>query len=103
MRLRVISVLKEEKVRISRIMPKQNDLQSRREIKKGELNGAADGTRTRNSQLGRLMLYQLNYRRKGKAKRKNGRGDWIRTSDPLLPKQLRYQAALHPEPREKYR
>ena len=25
--------------------------------------GAADGTRTRNSQLGRLRLYQLNYRR----------------------------------------
>ena len=26
--------------------------------------GAADGTRTRNRQLGRLLLYQLNYRRK---------------------------------------
>ena len=26
-----------------------------------------------------------------------GRGDWIRTSDPLLPKQMRYQAALRPE------
>ena len=26
-----------------------------------------------------------------------GRGDWIRTSDPLLPKQVRYQAALRPE------
>ena len=26
--------------------------------------GAADGTRTRNSQLGRLELYQLNYGRK---------------------------------------
>ena len=25
-----------------------------------------------------------------------GRGDWIRTSDPLLPKQVRYQTALHP-------
>ncbi len=25
-----------------------------------------------------------------------GRGDWIRTSDFLLPKQARYQAALHP-------
>ncbi len=24
---------------------------------------------------------------------KNGRSDWIRTSDPLLPKQVRYQAA----------
>ena len=26
-----------------------------------------------------------------------GRGGGIRTPDPLLPKQLRYQAALHPE------
>ncbi len=25
-----------------------------------------------------------------------GRGDWIRTSDPLLPKQMRYQAAPLP-------
>ena len=28
----------------------------------------------------------------------SGRGERIRTSDPLLPKQVRYQAALHPEP-----
>lgn len=27
----------------------------------------------------------------------NGRDDWIRTSDPLLPKQMRYQTALRPE------
>lgn len=53
--------------------------------------GAADGTRTRNKQLGRLLLYQLNYRRN------SGRGDWIRTSGPLLPKQVRYQAAPRPE------
>ena len=26
----------------------------------------------------------------------NGRGGEIRTPDPLLPKQMRYQAALHP-------
>ena len=26
-----------------------------------------------------------------------GRGGEIRTPDPLLPKQLRYQAALHPD------
>src|SRR5690606_12008353 len=26
-----------------------------------------------------------------------GRGDWIRTSDLLLPKQTRYQAALRPD------
>ncbi len=55
------------------------------------VNGAADGTRTRNNQLGRLMLYQLNYRRK------YGRADRIRTCDPLLPKQMRYQAALQPD------
>ena len=28
---------------------------------------------------------------------KNGRGDWIRTSDPLLPKQVRYRTAPHPD------
>ena len=28
---------------------------------------------------------------------KDGRGAQIRTGDPLLPKQVRYQAALHPE------
>ena len=28
---------------------------------------------------------------------KSGRGGEIRTPDPLLPKQLRYQAALHPD------
>ena len=27
----------------------------------------------------------------------SGRDDWIRTSDPLTPSQVRYQAALHPE------
>jgi hypothetical protein len=27
----------------------------------------------------------------------DGRGDWIRTSDPLLPKQMRYQTALRPD------
>ena len=29
--------------------------------------------------------------------RESGRGDWIRTSDPLRPRQVRYQAALRPE------
>ncbi len=37
------------------------------------------------------MLYQLNYRRE------YGRADRIRTCDPLLPKQMRYQAALRPD------
>src|SRR3990167_3983351 len=32
-----------------------------------------------------------------KARGRRGRGERIRTSDPLLPKQMRYQAALHPE------
>lgn len=30
----------------------------------------------------------------------NGRGEKIRTSDPLHPMQMRYQAALHPDSRE---
>ena len=30
-------------------------------------------------------------------KLENGRGERIRTSDPLLPKQVRYQAALRPD------
>ena len=29
----------------------------------------------------------------------DGRGDWIRTSDPLRPRQVRYQAALRPDPK----
>ena len=29
-----------------------------------------------------------------------GRGDWIRTSDLLVPNQTRYQTALHPEKME---
>ena len=28
---------------------------------------------------------------------KDGRGDWIWTNGPLLPKQVRYQAALRPD------
>ena len=28
-----------------------------------------------------------------------GRDDWIRTSDPLTPSQVRYQAAPHPDER----
>ena len=34
--------------------------------------------------------HQINYQ-------KIGRGGEIRTPDPLLPKQMRYQAALHPD------
>ena len=32
-----------------------------------------------------------------KLQREIGRGDWIRTSDPLRPRQVRYQAALRPD------
>ncbi len=32
---------------------------------------------------------------------KIGRDDWIRTSDPLLPKQMRYQTALRPDVNDK--
>ena len=73
------------------------------------LSGGAPGrTRTCNPQLRRLMLYPLSYGRsfsgttrytssEGARFQIVGRGGRIRTADPLLPKQLRYQAALHPE------
>jgi hypothetical protein len=63
------------------LYPRQNEV----------VNGAADGTRTRNNQLGRLGLYQLNYGRNA------GRAGRIRTGGPLLPKQVRYQAAPRPD------
>ena len=70
--------------------------------------GAPGRTRTCNPQLRRLMLYPLSYGRsfsgttrytssEGARFQIVGRGGRIRTADPLLPKQLRYQAALHPE------
>jgi hypothetical protein len=31
----------------------------------------------------------------------NGRGDWIRTSDPHTPSVMRYQAALRPDQRRR--
>ena len=34
---------------------------------------------------------------------KNGRGDWIRTSDPHTPSVMRYQAALRPDQRRRCR
>ena len=41
---------------------------------------------------------QLSYGQRGeKAKKRDGRGGGIRTRDLLVPNQLRYQAALHPE------
>src|SRR3954471_20623418 len=35
-------------------------------------------------------------------RRESGRGDWIRTSDPLRPRQVRYQAALRPDPEDRH-
>ena len=32
-----------------------------------------------------------------------GRDDWIRTSDPLHPMQMRYQTALHPDNKKVYK
>src|SRR5215475_5634126 len=43
------------------------------------------------------------YRSIGTSYWESGRGDWIRTSDPLRPRQVRYQAALHPDPSPSYR
>ena len=52
--------------------------------------GAGDEGRTRDIQLGRLTLYQLSYSRII-----NGRCSRIWTCDPLLPRQVRYRAALY--------
>ena len=60
-------------------------------------NGAPGRTRTCNPQLRRLMLYPVELRALRSFLKINGRGGEIRTPDPLLPKQLRYQAALHPD------
>jgi hypothetical protein len=38
---------------------------------------------------------QLSYGQK--SRKKNGRGERIRTFDPLVPNQMRYQAALRPD------
>jgi hypothetical protein len=52
--------------------------------------GAPRRTRTSDPRLRRPMLYPAELWARG-------RGERIRTSDTLLPKQVRYQAALHPE------
>ncbi len=54
-------------------------------------DGVADGDRTRDNRSHSPALYQLSY------SHHNGRGGGIRTPDILLPKQARYQTALHPE------
>ena len=70
----------------------------------GHRFGLPDGTRTHNPQLRRLVLYPVELRAglaacaapSQRAGRSVGRGERIRTSDILLPKQARYQAASHP-------
>ncbi len=61
------------------------------------LLGAPGTTRTCNPRLRRAMLYPVELRALKTVFYKNGRGREIRTPDPLLPKQLRYQAALYPD------
>jgi hypothetical protein len=69
-----------------------------------DLIGLSDRNRTCDPQLRRLLLYPTELRtemKKGLAKRGlfyfYGRGDRIRTYDPLVPNQMRYQAALRPD------
>ena len=61
-----------------------------------EKTGLSGGDRTPDPQLRRLLLYPTELRTEGPS-RLNGRGERIRTFDPLLPKQMRYQTALHPD------
>ncbi len=68
--------------------------------------GAPDRNRTCNPQLRRLVLYPVELRApcssaapsspRARLYRQYGRGRGIRTPDNLLPKQVRYQAALYP-------
>ena len=59
---------------------------------------AENETRTRDPNLGKVVLYQLSYFRKTDISPNalNCRGDRIRTCDHLVPNQARYRAALHP-------
>src|SRR5687768_8802487 len=59
--------------------------------------GVPGRARTCDPQLRRLLLYPAELRGRMGWKNEIGRGERIRTSDPLLPKQVRYQAALHPD------
>ena len=69
-------------------------------------SGLPGGDRTPDPQLRRLLLYPTELRAEIKQKRPRkgpflmcGRGDRIRTYDPLVPNQMRYQTALRPEVR----
>ena len=62
--------------------------------------GLPDRTRTCDPQLRRLVLYPAELRADPVltlTEQMFGRGGEIRTPDILLPKQVRYQTALHPE------
>ena len=59
--------------------------------------GAPGGNRTPDPQLRRLLLYPTELRAEIEKKKRYGRGDRIRTYDPLVPNQMRYQAALRPD------
>ena len=58
--------------------------------------GTPGGIRTPDQRLRRPLLYPAELLAHWVCKR-NGRGDRIRTCDPLLPKQMRYQAAPCPD------
>ena len=60
-------------------------------------NGAPGRTRTCGHPLRRRMLYPAELRapKRPNVARKDGRSGGIRTPDPLVPNQMRYQAALH--------
>jgi hypothetical protein len=79
-----------------------------------EVNGVADGSRTRYLRSHNPVLYLVSYSHHQEAvarsdsipeglllsvamTRGSGRGGGIRTPDILLPKQARYQTALHPD------
>ena len=69
-----------------------------------EKTGLPGGDRTPDPQLRRLLLYPTELRAEAKKAHRvsffldiNGRGERIRTFDPLVPNQMRYQAALRPD------
>ena len=72
--------------------------------------GTPDRNRTCNPRLRRPVLYPVELRALYLARLfrailsgfSGGRGGGIRTHDPLLPKQMRYQTALRPDPPIRY-
>jgi EAL domain-containing protein (putative c-di-GMP-specific phosphodiesterase class I) len=59
--------------------------------------GLPGGDRTPDPQLRRLLLYPTELRAEIERNLNDGRGERIRTFDPLVPNQMRYQAALRPD------